>query len=151
MWVRGRAAEPEAYGGSQAERAGVTWLRDSTATIVRAIQESWPGIPTPEDVRRDEDGELLGRVVPTSGGWQAVTVFGAPLGGASSQAQAMETVRALGLSCLAEPWWVRPLDEPEWQQARLMEVRPDRVRLRWTDRWPTSRPPVSGSTWTTWI
>ncbi|MCF6745536.1 amidohydrolase [Blastococcus sp. KM273128] len=142
VWVLGREVEPEAYAGSPAEREGVIWLRDSTTKIVEAIQETWPGIPTPEDVRRDEDGELLGRVVPTSGGWQAVTTFGAPLGDVSSHDEALETVRALGLSCLAEPWWVCPLGEHEWQEARLMEVHPDRVRLRWTD--PMADQPPSG-------
>ncbi|SDO12999.1 hypothetical protein [Geodermatophilus sp. DSM 45219] len=117
-------------------------LRDSTATIVQAVQESWPGIPTPEDVRRDEDGELLGRVVPTSGGWLAVTTFGAPLGSVSSHDEALATVRVLGLSRLAEPWWVRPLGRFEWHEARLVEVRPDRVRLRWTD--PMADQPPSG-------
>jgi hypothetical protein len=134
--------EPEVYAGSRTEREGILWLRESTAKIVAAVQEWWPGIPAPQDVYRDEDGELLGRLVPTAGGWQAFTTFGAPLGDVTSQEQALETVRSVGLSCLAEPWWARPVDEDEWREARLMEVSPDAVRLRWTD--PMRDQPSSG-------
>lgn len=142
VWVLGREAESGAYAGSPAEREGITWLRDSTAKIVQAIQDSWPSIPAPEDVRREEDGELLGRVIPASEGWQAVTTFGAALGNVSSYDDALDIVRTLGMSCLAEPWWVRPLDQREWREARLMEIRPDRIRLRWTD--PMADQPPSG-------
>jgi hypothetical protein len=101
--------------------------------IVAAIQDLWPGIPAPEDVRRD-DGELLGRIVPTSGGWQAVTSFGASLGGVTTRDEALKIVRKLGLSSLAQPWWMRALDETAWQQVELIEVQPNRIRARRADR-----------------
>jgi imidazolonepropionase-like amidohydrolase len=133
VWVLGQEVLSEAYAGSSTERAGITWLRESTAKIVAAIQELWPDIPAPQPVYRDEDGELLGRVIPTAGGWQAVTTFGAPLGEVTSRDQALETVRVLGLACLAKPWWARLVDQDQWREIRLIEVHPDRVRLRWTD------------------
>jgi imidazolonepropionase-like amidohydrolase len=133
VWVAGRAVETEAYPGSTAERNGITSLQQSTAKIVAAIQDLWPGIPTPEEARRD-DGELLGRIVPTSGGWQAKTIFGAPLGGVTTREDALKTARECGLSSLAKPWWMRPLDETAWREVQLMEVQPDRVRARYTDR-----------------
>lgn len=132
VWIAGREVTPEAYAGSTAERKGITGLRESTNKIIAAIHDMWPAFPTPEDVHRD-DGELLGRLIPTAGGWQATTTFGAALGDVTSHEQAFDTVRTQGLSCLAEPWWALPLDETDWREATLMEVRPDRVRLRWTD------------------
>ncbi|GAB3957752.1 amidohydrolase family protein [Actinoallomurus acanthiterrae] len=140
-WVAGRRVEPDAYPGSQAERDGITWLRATNEKIVAAMRERWPGLPAPEQVVRD-DGEPLGRLVPAAGGWQAMTVFGAPLGEVTSREEARETLLTTGLSCLAEPWWARPVDETPWRQARLLEVRPDRVRLRWTD--PMAEQPASG-------
>lgn len=132
VWVAGREVTPEDYAGSTAERKGITGLRESTKKIITAIQDRWPDFPTPEDVHRD-DGELLGRLIPTAGGWQATTTFGAPLGDVTSHEQAFDTVRTHGLSRLAEPWWALPLEETDWREATLLEVRPDRVRLRWSD------------------
>ncbi|WP_433178705.1 amidohydrolase family protein [Actinoallomurus sp. CA-150999] len=140
-WVAGRRVEPDAYPGSRAERDGITWLRATNEKIIAAMRERWPGLPAPEQVVR-EDGEPLGRLVPAAGGWQAVTVFGAPLGEVTAREEARETLLTTGLSCLAEPWWARPVDETSWRRARLLEVRPDRVRLRWTD--PMAEQPASG-------
>jgi len=133
VWVGGREAIVADYPGSSGERDGIAWLRESTAKIIAAIQEMWPGFPAPEDVRRD-DGELLGRIVPTAGGWQATTTFAAPLGGVTGHDEAMETLLTLGMSCLAEPWWMRGDGETGWREVELMEVRSDRVRVRWADR-----------------
>lgn len=139
-WVAGRDASPDNYTGSTTERATITALRESTTKIITAIEDSWPDFPTPEEVHRD-DGELLGRVVPTSGGWQATTTFGAPLGDATTYDGALETVHTLGLSTLAEAWWALPFDETQWREVTLMEIRPDRVRLRWTDPMADQAPP----------
>ncbi|MHB8293862.1 MAG: amidohydrolase family protein, partial [Acidimicrobiales bacterium] len=108
-------------------------LRRSTDKIVAAIGEMWPGFPVPEEVRRD-DGELLGRLLPSSGGWRAVTAFGSPLAEVTGHAEALETLRSIGLSCLADPWWIRPIGESEWREVQLVEVERDRVRARWADR-----------------
>jgi imidazolonepropionase-like amidohydrolase len=141
VWVLGRRVDPAACAAGTADRDGVAWLQASTRRIAAAIRATWPGIPAPEDIHR-EDGELLGRVVPTAGGWQPVTLFGAPLGPAGSRGEAVETLRARGLSALAELWWART--GTDWQQTRLLEARPDQVRLRWLD--PLLDQPPSG-TW----
>ncbi|TCO48313.1 imidazolonepropionase-like amidohydrolase [Kribbella antiqua] len=130
-WVAGRAVEPAAYAGSTAELAGVRYLGETTARIVAALREKWPGFPAPEDVRR-EDGELLGRVVPLTGGWMPVTVFGAALGPVTDRDTAVSTVESEGLASLGETWWARA-DGPDWQEAVLVEAQPDRIRLRWKD------------------
>lgn len=81
----------------------------------------------------DEPGELVGLLVPADGErWVSATVFGAALGAATDEAQAASLVREHGLSSLAERWWVRSGGEP-WREAWLLEVKPDRVRLRWDD------------------
>ncbi len=133
VWVLGRPVDGDAYPGSAVEREGIVWQKQSTAKIVKAIEDLWPDFPTPQDVAR-EDGELLGRVVPTSGGWQAMTTFNAPLGTVTTHDAAIELLHARGLTCLVEPWWVRTLDDSAWREAELVEVGPDRIRLRWMDR-----------------
>ncbi|MHB8295809.1 MAG: amidohydrolase family protein [Acidimicrobiales bacterium] len=132
-WVLGRQVVASDYAGSAVEREGIAWLRRSTDRIVAAIGEMWPGFPVPEEVRRD-DGELLGRLLPSSGGWRAVTAFGSPLAEVTGHAEALETLRSIGLSCLADPWWMRPIGESEWREVQLVEVERDRVRARWADR-----------------
>ncbi|WP_202805902.1 amidohydrolase family protein [Actinopolymorpha alba] len=141
VWVAGRRVDPDAYPGSQTEREGIAWLRATNEKIMTAMRQRWPGLPAPEQVVR-EDGEPLGQVVPTAGGWQAATVFGAPLGEVTSREEAVETLHATGLARLAEPWWARPVGQPQWSRAHLTEVRPDRVRLRWDD--PMAEQPASG-------
>ena len=41
-------------------------------------------------------------------------------------------VRERGLSSLADRWWVR-VGGGSWREAWLLEVKPDRLRLRWDD------------------
>ncbi|MET9271037.1 amidohydrolase family protein [Kribbella sp. NPDC003557] len=125
-WVEG---EPIVYSDAR-ELAGIRFLGETTARIVAALKEMWPGFPSPEDVVR-EDGEVLGRVVPVTGGWLPTTVFGGALGPACSRDDAVETVEHEGLASLTETWWART-DGP-WQEAVLTEVQPERVRLRWRD------------------
>jgi hypothetical protein len=117
----------------------VRFLAETTAKIVAALREQWPGFPAPEDVRRD-DGELLGRVVPLTGGWLPVTVFGAALGPLGDRDAAVETVEREGLASLGESWWART-DSPQWQEVVLVEAQPDRVRLRWKDPMIEQPPP----------
>ena len=87
------------------------------------------------EVRREDDGELVGRLLRVEDGWVPATVFGAALAPAADAEQAESLVREQGLSSLADRWWVRTpreIGEP-WRQAWLLEVKPDRLRLRWDD------------------
>ena len=96
--------------------------------------------PTPlREVRRlndrapDEPGELVGLLLPVDDGeWVPATVFGAALGPATDEELAESIVRERGLSSLAERWWVR-VGDADWREAWLLEVKPDRIRLRWDD------------------
>ncbi|MFI5697380.1 amidohydrolase family protein [Kribbella sp. NPDC051586] len=137
-WIAGQA--PAHYAGSETEQAGVLFLGETTQRIVAALKEQWPGFPAPVDVVRD-DGEVLGRIVPVTGGWLPTTVFGAALGPVSDRDGAVETVEREGLASLGETWWART-DGPDWQEAVLVEAQPDRVRLRWKD--PLLEQPPSG-------
>ncbi|MGW7683688.1 amidohydrolase family protein [Kribbella sp. NPDC054772] len=137
-WVGGE--EPAPYAGTAVELESIHFLGETTARIIKALKEQWPGFPSPEDVVR-EDGEVLGRVVPMTGGWMPTTVFGAALGPVSDRDGAVHTVESEGLSCLTEPWWART-DGPDWQEVVLVEAQPDRVRLRWKD--PLIEQPPSG-------
>ncbi|MEV6284925.1 amidohydrolase family protein [Kribbella sp. NPDC051770] len=142
-WINGSPVDPAAYAGSETESAGLRWLRGTTDKIIAAIRDQWPGFPSPEEVTRD-DGELLGYAVPLAGGWQATTVFGAALGPITTYDDATEFLRTEGLASLAELWWVRTIDHPDWREARLTEVQPDRLRLHWAD--PMLEQPPTG-TW----
>lgn len=89
--------------------------------------------PTAREVRR-EDGELVGLVLPVEAGWVPATVFGAALAPATDAERAEAVVRKQGLSSLADRWWVRtPAGSGTWREAWLLEVEPDRLRLRWDD------------------
>jgi len=63
-----------------------------------------------------------------------MTTFNAPLGTVTTHDAAIELLHARGLTCLVAPWWVRTLDDSAWREAELVEVGPDRIRLRWMDR-----------------
>ncbi|MFC0113785.1 hypothetical protein [Kibdelosporangium aridum] len=82
-------------------------------------------------IRRDEDDEIMGYVVPVGDHWQATTVFNAALADPTSLEEAEDIVRRDGLSCLTDRWLVEY--QGEWREARLQEVRPDSVRLWWAD------------------
>ena len=84
------------------------------------------------EVRREDDGELVGRLLRAHDGWVPATVFGAALGPATDAVLAESLVLERGLSSLADRWWVRPTGG-SWHEAWLLEVKPDRLRLRWDD------------------
>ncbi|MGW6280067.1 amidohydrolase family protein [Kribbella sp. NPDC055071] len=136
-WVGGESAGTI---DNETELAGLRHLRDTTIRIIDGIKAQWPGFPAPEDVLR-EDGEVLGRVVPVAGGWLPTTVFGAALGAVADRDVAIDAVTREGLSSLSETWLART-DEPDWAEAVLLEVQPDRIRLRWSD--PLLDQPSSG-------
>jgi len=61
-------------------------------------------VPSPIEVRRDEDDELLGLLLPTGAGrWVPATIFGAALAPAADEELAESVVREHGLSSLGRP------------------------------------------------
>ena len=91
------------------------------------------------EIRRENDwapnepGELVGLLLAAEDDqWVPATVFGAALGQATDERLAESIVREHGLSSLADRWRVR-IGAEEWREAWLLEVKTDRVRLRWDD------------------
>ena len=78
--------------------------------------------------RRAEDDELLGYLddAADAAGVVPLTLFGVPLGPASSQEEAQTTLERRGLASLAEPWLLRRANGDEVRVA-VMAAFPDRV------------------------
>lgn len=83
--------------------------------IVAAIQDLWRQASPPPRTSAATTANCSAGIVPTSGGWQAVTSFGASLDGVTTRDEALKIVRKLGLSSLAQPWCMCALDETAWQ------------------------------------
>jgi hypothetical protein len=126
VWHNGMRVDLDGYIGSADEKAGLAMLRVQTDKVIAAVSTM-----IPITIRREEDDEILGHLLREGDDWRPVTVFRAPLAPATSREEAEDIVRRDGLASLSEPWWVE--DGDEWREARLQEVRPDRVRIRWTD------------------
>ncbi|GAB3873181.1 hypothetical protein GCM10029964_012990 [Kibdelosporangium lantanae] len=58
------------------------------------------------EIRREDDDELLGYLVPVGADWQPTTVFHAPLADPTSEEEAEDILRREGLTALSDPWWV---------------------------------------------
>ena len=96
-----------------------------------APQMSGREVRRENDWAPDEPGELVGLLLPAEDDqWVPATVFGAALGAATDERLAESIVREHGLSSLADRWRVRTCDR-EWRDAWLLEVKSDRVRVRW--------------------
>lgn len=96
------------------------------------------------EVRR-ADNELCGHVRTSTTGWEALAVFGASLGTATTRAGAEEIVRERGLALLSERWTLTGAGDDDGTVC-IQEARVDGVRLalgyysmpgvptRWIDR-----------------
>ncbi|WP_103342653.1 hypothetical protein [Amycolatopsis sp. CA-126428] len=96
---------------------------------------------SPIEVRREEDGELLGHLRRVAAGWEPGTVFHGVLAEPSGRDEAEEVVRRDGLPSLAEPWWAEEAPG-RWTEVRIQEAHPDRLRVRWAD--PLAEQPAHG-------
>jgi hypothetical protein len=81
-----------------------------------------------KEIRRADDGELLGLLIECGELWIPATVFGGRLAAPTSRQEAEEIVRAEGLASLADSWWLRQDGQP-WQEIWFLEIRSDRVRV----------------------
>ncbi len=87
------------------------------------------------EIRRDEDGALLGFLRPVDTRWEPLTVFGYPLGEPGPQKEASDEVHRSGLAILSGPW--RFLQDGEWYRCVILEAGAEEVRIRPTDhRYP---------------
>ena len=84
--------------------------------------------PTDEWIEhtRDEDNELLGFLVPDGECFVPVTIFGYVLGGPDDRDDASQVLESIGLSCMAERWWLR-LDATTRIAVEIVEASPERV------------------------
>ncbi|ALG07122.1 hypothetical protein [Kibdelosporangium phytohabitans] len=82
-------------------------------------------------VRRDEDNEFMGYVIPVGDHWLPTTMFKAALGDPTTFDEAEEIVLRLGLSSLMSRWQVEY--EGQWRDVWLQEANPDSVRVYWDD------------------
>ncbi|GAB3703864.1 hypothetical protein GCM10027598_03230 [Amycolatopsis oliviviridis] len=81
---------------------------------------------------RAEDGEHVGYVAPAMDTrWQALTVFGYPLGGPAAFDDSVALLEAEGLAVLADRWSVRHGED--WLTCRLVETSPETVVVRIED------------------
>jgi hypothetical protein len=105
-------------------------------------------IPSGWDVvRRPDDGELVGYLVPLPGAGDVVvpvTLTGAPAGAAGGPTEAAALLVAAGLARLAGRWWCRlpdplppgmldaavPGPDWDWRPVVLVEASPTRCRVR---------------------
>ena len=81
-----------------------------------------------DEVRRAEDGELLGYVRSTPDGtWQALAVFGGTLGVRAGRSDAVALVESDGLASLARRWFWRATGEDDWEHVVIQEAWPRRA------------------------
>ncbi|MEN3536258.1 hypothetical protein AAH991_14170 [Microbispora sp. ZYX-F-249] len=87
------------------------------------------------EIRRDDDGALLGYVRRDGEQWEPLTVFGYPLGAAGPYERAEEEVRRAGLDVLSGHWEF--LEDGEWYRCVILEAADGEVRVRPADhRYP---------------
>jgi hypothetical protein len=84
-----------------------------------------------EPYERLSDGEVLGYLAPAGDDLvQPVSVFGYPLAQPGDRYDAEARLEGLGLSYLAEPWVLRHPERTEPVRVRILEARPDLLRLQ---------------------
>jgi hypothetical protein len=84
------------------------------------------------EVRRSEDGELLGFLADLDspkGTWRPLTIFGNELGPASDAASARSVVLRRGLECLTGKWSFYSKEYGSWYSCTLLEVSPKKARV----------------------
>ncbi|OLT30584.1 hypothetical protein BJF83_07580 [Nocardiopsis sp. CNR-923] len=80
--------------------------------------------------RRDEDGELLGYLVPDERERHVpVTLFGHPMGEPGDEHAARAVLDSHGLAYLADRWLLSVPDQDAPINVRIVEVSPRRMRV----------------------
>jgi hypothetical protein len=77
-------------------------------------------------VRRPDDDELVGYLVPETEGSTPVTLFGHPLSGPTDADEAEALLLRRGLPVLADPWWLDEGDDGGYR-VQIMSADPRSV------------------------
>jgi hypothetical protein len=81
---------------------------------------------------RRGDGELLGWMLPEGDGFVPIDLFGRPLTQAVDWLTAEETLEALGIGYLADPYELK-LDDGQWLRVSVTEVSTERILVKKDD------------------
>jgi hypothetical protein len=81
------------------------------------------------EVRRDDDGELCGYVVPDGRRWRSLTAFGGALGEHDHEQDARQHVAEVGLRALADRWTLTDGATGEEQVVCIQQVSPTEITL----------------------
>ncbi len=82
---------------------------------------------TKTPINREDDGELLGFIKQSHGGWSAQTIFGYVFARADNRAAVEEAVRSQGLSILQGLWQYFDKKDKHWHPCVLKETYENRV------------------------
>lgn len=82
---------------------------------------------------REDDGELLGYLVPVGTSFVPVTVFGYGLGDAMDEYDASQVLESIGLSYLADTWVLSIAERAEPINVQIVEASPRALRVKSVD------------------
>ncbi|TKV26128.1 hypothetical protein FDK12_14300 [Arthrobacter sp. NamB2] len=82
---------------------------------------------------REDDGELLGYLVPDGELFVPVTVFGYELGDAVDEYYASQVLESIGLSYLADTWVLSIADRNEPINVQIVEASPEALKVKSVD------------------
>lgn len=82
---------------------------------------------------RDDDGELLGYLVPEGNAYSPVSVFGYPFDDAASEDDAAQVLENIGLSYLADTWLLSIDGRDEPINVQIVEASPRALRVKSVD------------------
>lgn len=94
--------------------------------------------------RRSDDGESVGWIKPVGDGFVAIDLLGRPRTDAVDWMHAEETLDALGIGYLANPYELR-LENGDWLRVRIAEVSTSGIRVKKDDYGDMTAPQISYS------
>ncbi|WP_396642928.1 hypothetical protein [Microbacterium sp.] len=92
--------------------------------------------------RRSDDGERVGWMKPAGDGFVAIDLLGRPRTDSVDWIHAEETLDALGIGYLADPYELR-LESGDWLRVRIAEVSTSGIRVKKDDWGDMTAPQTS--------